>query len=265
MPPAGARVEDENRRSRRIRLVRRRKLEGRDLEGRPAGTLPALLKDDGHVPRGRPLEPGMRIAPRPGPAAREGRAVFVPDVHAARESHAPVEDEDLAVVAIRLIPEERKERVIKANFDVPLLHLPPEPRPRVARAERVGEDAHPDAAPHGGRQSFDEEASGGVVLEDVRLEEDFVLGAGDRGAHRGERGRAVEEDRDGVAAVDRRRVDPPEKHFEFRVPHALRQGLGEERHARGPERAGEHPKGHRAQDGPEEPRRRPPVLLSDAA
>ena len=134
------------------RLVRRRELERRDLEGLPARAVPAFLEDDGHLPRGGPLEPGVRVAPQLRPAALEGRAVLVADVHAAREGHAPVRHEDLAVVAVRLIPEEGNRAVIEMHLDVSLFHLPPELRARVARAERVGEDAHGDAAPGGGRE-----------------------------------------------------------------------------------------------------------------
>ncbi len=169
------------------------------------------------------------------------------------------------MVAVRLIPEEGKQWVIEVHLDVPLFHLPPELRPRVARAERVGEDAHGDAAPGGGREGFDERAAGRVVLEDVRLEEDFALGGRDRIAHRGERGGAVEEHRDRVAPMQRCHVDPLEEHLESRIAHPESQGLRESPHARGLELAGQHAEGHGAQDGPQEPRRPPPVLLPGAA
>ena len=168
------------------------------------------------------------------------------------------------MVAVRLIPEEGKQRVIEVHLDAPLFHLPPEIRPGVARAERVGEDAHRDAAPDGGRKRFDERAPRGVVLENVGLEEDLALRGRDRVAHRGERGRAVEEHRDRVAPVQGFRVDLPEEHLEIRIEDAESQRLRETPHARGPQSAGKHPEGHGAQDRPQEPRRPAPVLLPRA-
>ena len=165
------------------------------------------------------------------------------------------------MVAIGLVPEEGEERVVEVHLDVPVLHLPPELGARVARAEGVREDADDDAAPRGRREGVHEVASGGVVLEDVRLEEHLAFGGGDRGAHRGERGRALEEDRHVVAPVDRRRVDAPEEDLEFRDPRRRSgSGLGEAADARRAKRARQHPERHRAQDRPEKPRRSPPGL-----
>ena len=164
------------------------------------------------------------------------------------------------MIAVGLVPEEGEKGMVEAHLDVPFLHLPPELGARVAGAEGVREDAHDDSAPGGRREGLHEGASGGVVLEDVRLQQDLALRGRDRGAHRGERGRALEKNRHIVAPVNHRCVDAPEKQLEFRALHAAFELLGEAPHARWTEGTRQHPERHRTQDRPEKPRRPPPVL-----
>ena len=101
--------------------------------------------------------------------------------------------------------------------------LPPERAARRAGPERVGEDAHGDApsggAPREPRRKRRPVASSLRMYASRRISSRAAAIAS---TIAGERRRAVEVERDGVAAVDRRGVDPPEEDLEAGVAHARR-------------------------------------------
>jgi len=226
--------------------------ERQDLEWCSAGAGPAFREHHRHLPRRRAGDAHVRVAPRVERGARRC-AVLVADVHPAGERDVAVRDQDLAVVAVALVPEPREQRVEEPDVDAAVAQRSPERTPRRKRAEGVGEDAHRDTARRGCRQVGRELAPDLVVLEDVRLEQDLVARGENRVAHRREGVVAAEVRLDVRRGQQRGAVDAAQQVLEARIAHAPRQCRRDRRDVRRAQLRRQDVSDDRARDGTESP------------
>ena len=126
------------------------------------------------------LDPEVGVAPCAPPGAAD---VAVGDVHAAEEAHAAVDDGDLAVVAVIDLAGEERELDVqeREHLDSFAAHPLEKVLFHAAAPHVVVEDAHLDPLPGFRDQRVAQAAARCVVAEDVILDVDVVLCAGDFG------------------------------------------------------------------------------------
>ena len=167
------------------------------------GEAPILGGDREQILDHRAGDTEMRVSRRRVPGEFPGEAL--PDVHAAGEGDLPVDDQEFAVRAqVRIGQPQSHDDVAVEDVDrhAALLQIADDARHRIARADRIDQNPHRDAAPARRDQRIGETQPDRIPVEDIGLEDDRAAGARDRFRHRGIGLVTGSQGRDGVAALE---------------------------------------------------------------
>src|ERR1043166_2180290 len=192
--PAAARAPPP-RRAATLRGFRREPL----LPERVTGHLPEMREGAVHHGSRGSIDGTRRVTPGRAVLLRHTRPL-VADAVPPRHGGFAVDDEHLAMIADQVVPElEHLGWAEPADLDSGVAELPPETVARREGAEPVGQDLHRHAGLGALDQRVGEPAAGRIAAEDVAVEVNPPLCAGDPLEHRGIDLGTIEQQADAIA------------------------------------------------------------------